>query len=172
MEMVPTLRPPRASPVAAQTRSCVEVPKHNVHSKQQTTLLGTDGLECSQWNYVTSESSSQAESGVFSPSEDDVYAWNDSLRTGHVQNELTKLSVECEQKTLCNLDKSWEQAAFSENLDFRPLSSTTGMEMVPTSRQPPSSPVAPLRTPNGPTEVCQRSDKDLCCSHLFNLLSD
>ncbi|BHF75945.1 hypothetical protein SprV_0501904300 [Sparganum proliferum] len=158
---------------SAQTRGSAVLSTQNVHANHETTVRGNlEGSECSRWNYATSES----DSGIFSPIESDAFAWPDSSVIDPVHNELhqhdrTTWKVGCEQDTRCALDETWGQIASNEVLDFRPLSTEAEMVLGPTLRQPPPSPVTPLRTPIRPTEVCQMSDRESCCPHLSNLLS-
>ncbi|KAL7057830.1 hypothetical protein AAHC03_016714 [Spirometra sp. Aus1] len=163
---------------SAQTRGSAVLSTQNVNANHETTVRGIQGSECSRWNYASSESLSQTDSGIFSPIESDALAWPDSSVIDPVHNELhqhdrTIWKVGCEQDTGCSLEETWGQIVSDEVLDFRPLSTEAEMVLGPTLQQPPPSPTTgtPLRTPIRPTDVCQMSDRESCCPHLSNLLS-
>nr|VZI35759.1 unnamed protein product [Spirometra erinaceieuropaei] len=163
---------------SAQTRGSAVLSTQNVNANHETTVRGIQGSECSRWNYASSESLSQTDSGIFSPIESDALAWPDSSVIDPVHNELhqhdrTIWKVGCEQDTGCSLEETWGQIVSDEVLDFRPLSTEAEMVLGPTLQQSPPSPTTgtPLRTPIRPTDVCQMSDRESCCPHLSNLLS-
>nr|VZI30998.1 unnamed protein product [Spirometra erinaceieuropaei] len=163
---------------SAQTRGSAVLSTQNVNANHETTVRGIQGSECSRWNYASSESLSQTDSGIFSPIESDALAWPDSSVIHPVHNELhqhdrTIWKVGCEQDRGCSLEETWGQIVSDEVLDFRPLSTEAEMVLGPTLQQPPPSPTTgtPLRTPIRPTDVCHMSDRESCCPHLSNLLS-